>query len=232
MKNVTIAICDDTKECRENVISCCEEYFNNEAEILCFSSGEDLLASSDEYDILFLDIEMAKIDGIEVKEQLEAKETDTRIIFLTSHEERVLEAFGKNVIAFLKKPLLWNEFKKTMDKISIYEKEDVVEIDCDGESVMLPVSYIRYVEAQDKYTKISVKNDKLVLRKTMKEWEELLPEDEFCRVNRSYLINLDLIEKDKDEIIIEEGKLIKISRKYKKDIMEKYKNYLRKKMSR
>lgn len=229
---IKIAICDDIKEYRGNVISCCEKYFGNKAEISCFSSGEELLASTEEYDILFLDIEMSEIDGIMVKNQFEAADKQTKIIFLTSYEERVFEAFGKNVVAFLRKPLKWDAYKEAMDRLKLFEKEEWIEVDCDGQVKLILVSDIRYIEAQDKYTKAVTRDKEFLVRKSMKEWEVILPEDEFCRVNRSFFINLDLFERHRDEIVIKGGKKIKLSRKNKAEILEKYRNYLRRKALR
>lgn len=226
-----IGICDDQRIYRDEILNNCKNVFKDESVIYeCFSSGEGLLDSDSVCDFLFLDIEMACIDGIKVKEILESRAFSTKIIFLTSHDERMIEAFGANVIGFLKKPLQQDAFTLIANKIKVFSNRRTVTWEDAGKQHVVFVEDIRYIEAQDKYTFIILEKEKYLVRRTLKEWEELLPEMDFCRVNRSYLVNLDLFDKAKGEIVLEEGKSIRLSRKNKAAIEEQYKRYLRKRM--
>ena len=100
-----IAVCDDQVIYREELIKQCKTILNENTYYGCFDSGECLLHAEEEFDLLFLDIEMTGMDGIQVKDILEQKQSSMKIIFLTSHEERMIEAFGNHVIGFLKKPI-------------------------------------------------------------------------------------------------------------------------------
>ena len=146
-----IAICDDEAIYRENTEKVCNDYFQgdgkafgDEVAMFTFSSGKELMDSSEEYDVLFLDVEMPDSDGICVKECFEKNRKKTRIIFLTSHEERAFEAFGKNVMYFLRKPLKAQEFKKAMDKVMTDINGAVLEIEENGEIIILPIRKIKY----------------------------------------------------------------------------------------
>lgn len=231
-----VAICDDEELYRKSVEVECREYFLNKGnsksmpdsvDISFFSSGEEVIASDEEFNILFLDIEMQEVDGIEVKDYFEKSKKHTRIIFLTSHKERVIEAFGKNVIGFLEKPLKVTDFEKIMEKIMADINERILEIEDNGQTLFFPIKQIKYIEAQDKYTVMITEKDTYLLRKTMKYWEENLSEQDFCRVNKSFFVNWEYFIKEKDEIVLEKDKRIKISRKNKADILQKYKEYLR-----
>ena len=146
-----VAICDDIEIYREYVEELCQRYFGNDLECVnCFSSGEDLLNTKEAFDLLFLDIEMPGVDGISVKNHYEMVQKDVLIIFLTSHKERIREAFGKNVFAFLDKPLEWEVFVKTMDKVCLYFRPKTVGIESCGKMYAFVIDDIRYIEARDK----------------------------------------------------------------------------------
>lgn len=121
---IKIAICDDEAVSRENMEMMCRAFFEEREisvgmpEIHVFASGKEMTASGGDYDILLLDIEMPEQDGIRIKEFFETNRKRTRIIFTTSHRERVLEAFGKNVVSFLVKPFCKEDFQKAMEKRS------------------------------------------------------------------------------------------------------------------
>ena len=188
-----IAICDDESIYRDDLINHLKAAFGGQLlQIQCYDSGETLLSCDEEADFLFLDIEMKEIDGIAVKDLLEKNKSMTKIIFLTSHRERMAEAFGLNVIGFLEKPLETSAFEALVKKMKDMSFQEMVEWSEGGENYCIPMSKIRYVEAQDKYTALYTLQDKYLVRRTVKEWEQILPETSFCRVNRSYLIHFDL----------------------------------------
>lgn len=103
-----IAICDDHDVTREALKGFCRDFFAGkklrEIEIEEYASGEQYLAA-EEADILLLDIEMGQMNGIEVKERLQRQQAEARILFVTSYDEFMEEAYGRNVFGFLKKPL-------------------------------------------------------------------------------------------------------------------------------
>lgn len=229
---IKIAICDDEAIYRENTEKECKKYFQEKSEEILidfFMSGKELLETERGYDILFLDIEMPDSDGIRVKEFFENNKKETRIIFLTSHEERALEAFGKNVLSFLRKPLKVQEFRKALDRVLTDIQGATLEIEENGELIILQIRQIKYVEAQDKYTTVVTKAGSHMFRKTMKFWEEQLPRQDFGRIHKSFLVNFEFFVKDKEEVILEKNKRVKISRKNKAEVMNQYKMYLRRK---
>lgn len=233
---INIAICDDKAVCRESLEKMCGNFFE-EKNIHVFSSGRELFATDREnpdtvrdYDILLLDIEMPEQDGIHIKEYLEAEGKQTRIIFTTSHKERVLEAFGKNVVSFLVKPIDEESFRNVIEKTLSDLCGRILEIEENGETFVIPAKQIRYIEAQDKYTLAVTETGEYLLRRTMKFWESELPCRDFVRIHKSYLVNLEFFEKKGDEVRLDEGKTVKISRLRKNEVTEKYKEFLRRKV--
>ena len=120
--DIRIAVCDDNFIFVNEVKQICEEYFaskNENCHVECFSCGEEVLHAVDlAWDVLFLDIEMGKISGIEVKDQLLEKNCETQIVFLTSHNECMKEAFGRNVVGFIEK-------KNITDELSVILKKNI-----------------------------------------------------------------------------------------------------------
>ncbi len=233
---VKIAICDDEAAGRESVERMCRAFFEEKErfvgmpDIQVFASGKEMAASGGDYDILLLDIEMPEQDGIDIKEYYETNRKRTRIIFTTSHRERVLEAFGKNVVSFLVKPLCKESFQKAMEKALSDLCGLVLEIEENGETFLIPVKQIKYIEAQDKYTLAVTETGEYLMRRTMKFWESALPCQDFVRIHKSYLINLEYFDKKGDEVRLDKGKAVTISRLRKNGIMEKYKEFLRRKV--
>lgn len=226
---MVIAICDDEQFYREGIRKACGAILSEaNVDYLFFESGEAFLQTDKNVDLLFLDIEMQDMDGIEVKDRLEQLGRKTRIVFITGHDERMQEAFGERVIGFVKKPVSELAVKQVIRRFLCLKSKRKVEWEEAGVFYSVNAEDIDYVEAQDKYTYVVFEQGQYLVRRTMREWERLLPEDEFCRVSRSFLVNLKLIEKVGGELSIR-GKKILISRKAKPLIWEKYKQYIRKK---
>ncbi|MDE5700050.1 MAG: LytTR family DNA-binding domain-containing protein, partial [Lachnospiraceae bacterium] len=173
---VRIAICDDEVIYRESLKTECRMFFTEYsheslwpgvAEISEFSTGRELIASDHDYDILFLDIEMPGQDGISVKEYFAEYHEKTRVIFMTCHDERVMEAFGKNVVSFLVKPLNSKAFRKVLKKTLDDICGRVLELEENGEPLIIPVRQIKYIEATEKYRMAVMESKIYLLRRTM-----------------------------------------------------------------
>ena len=232
-KRLRIAICDDQEMYREDILTHCRRTFSEGGIVYkLFASGEEMIVSEEEFDFLFLDIEMTGMDGIQVKERLEQQGIKGKIIFLTSHEERMIEAFGANVIGFLRKPVCDEALQVIVKKMRFFADRNTVEWEEDGRLHTVYVEDIQYIEVEDKYTYVFVGNKRYMVRRSLREWEAILPESDFGMANRSCLVNISLLDKVKSEIVLEDGKIIPISRKYKNKMEEKYKEYLRRQMER
>lgn len=225
-----IAICDDDAEFRGRLAELCQKYFKDEQ--ICireYMNGEEILKAHDKCDILFLDIEMPGRNGIQIKEQFEWQEIDTVIIFITSHEEDMREAFGRNVVGFLTKPLKEQDFFSAMNKLSKKQGKNFVCIEENQEIYRLPLRSIKYIEAKENYSKVVCSDREYLFRKSIKTWETLVPTDCFVKIHRSYIINLEYWKRDKDFIVLSPVLKIRLSRKNKKEVLARYKDYIRKK---
>ncbi len=221
-----IAICDDIIDERKRIHDYCRNlgYTN----LVLYSCGEELLNSADfsSINLLFLDIEMDKINGIEVKNILERTNPSTFIVFTTTHHELMPEAFGRNVISFLTKPFTERSIKHCLNKAT-YLTKDFFPIIID-EQVSIPCQDILYLHSENKYTIFyTTDGNSISSRVSLVTWEGKLKEFGFCSISRSTIINLKHYKRtfQKNAILINEIKL-PISRRCLQHLEDNLKSYM------
>jgi DNA-binding LytR/AlgR family response regulator len=228
---VIIAICDDEEIYCKHTKQLCLNYLQNEdykSEVLVFSSGEQLLAYSEDIDVVLLDIQMKGMDGIAVKERLRETRKETRIIFLTNHNELMQEAFGGQVYSFLTKPVDKEKLYKIMDiVVKEFLEEFIVELECYDKKYYIRGNTIEYIKAEDKYTRIITGEKEYVDNRTMSQWENILQKHNFYRTHKSYIINLKYIKNIHEVVVMENGAKISISRRNSKKFKDTYYNYIK-----
>lgn len=222
---MNIGICDDIPaECESLKTYCLSLGYES---IFLYESGEALLESSDirTLDVLFLDIKMKKISGIEIKDILERTDASTYIIFITDHIEYMQEAFGRNVISFLRKPVTMHEIERNLYKAA-YLKKDYFTIAID-EKVSIRCKDILYLCVEQKYTICYLPDgSSFSTRKPLYEFNEELSPLGFCMIQRSYIINLKYVQKiKKHEITLSTGQNFPVSRRYYQHVLKIYHNY-------
>lgn len=177
-------------------------------------------------DLIFLDIEMPEMTGIELTKALSGKETI--IIFTSSNKDYALEAFELNIADYILKPVMPARFLQAVSKAqSILDsrKEDV-EVTKDeflfvrdsNITRRLKLDDIFYAEAMGDYVKFYTKEKMFAIHGTMKSAEERLPKDNFIRVHRSFIIAVDKIDTLQDGGIMINGKFIPVADAYRKSL--------------
>lgn len=230
-----IVICDDEVSSREKIEKICTKFFEKEEKvILQVENGAKLLEQLKEenYDIIFLDIEMKGIGGIDVKNKMEEQKIPGRIVFVTDHDEYVMDAFGKNVYGFVTKPVREENMLPKLQKLyKDWEDTSYVVID---EGITLPQkiekSMIKYIQAAHVYTDIVlIDGEKKTTRKSLQEWEMELAKDGFIRIGRSYLVNVEYIQNVKEYVEMMGGEKIKIPHGKVEEVRGGYIQHLRRK---
>lgn len=155
-------------------------------------------------DLLFLDIQMPNIDGMELAHSLPE---ETRVIFTTAFKEYAFESYEVNALDFLLKPIRYNKFLGAVEKsrklflqqTSVQPEQQLktVFIRVDGEWRNILVGQIIYVNGMKDYVVFYLDNEPkpLITHLTMKAVEDMLPKDKFLRIHRSYIIAVDKIQK-------------------------------------
>ncbi|MCB9262709.1 MAG: response regulator transcription factor [Flavobacteriales bacterium] len=188
------------------------------------------ILKSQKIDLMFLDIQMPEITGIDF---LKSLENPPLVVFTTAYAEYAIEGFELNAIDYLLKPISKERFDKAIAKANEYfklkhsDEVDSTELEDDhifvkANQKLIKVSYddILYIEAFADYVKIFIPEKRIVTLQTMKRMEKKLPEDKFCRIHRSYIVGLKHIESyNTTEVEINHTKL-PIGKNYKDQFMD------------
>jgi len=216
-----------------------KEYLQNYADIEvvqeCNDGFEGVKAiQQHQPDLIFLDIQMPKINGFEM---LELIENPPAVIFTTAFEEYAIKAFETHAVDYLLKPFSKDRFDKAIQKLLQQQKstsertEAILEtaahspqqsnrvvLKDGGKIKIIPVAQIQYLEAADDYVKIHTAEGAFLKKKTMTFFEESLPSQQFLRIHRSYIINTQLItridpyEKDSHLVLLSSGARLPLSK--------------------
>lgn len=177
-------------------------------------------------DIVFLDIQMPELSGIDMAKHILSK---TRIVFTTAYRDFAVEGFRVNALDYLLKPISYAEFLESVERARALSKDsdnDFITVKSEYRLVRIPVNDILYIEGLKDYIKIYVDGiaRPVLTLMSMKSIEAMLPDDSFLRVHRSYIANTDKIR------IVEQGRIvygesrIPVSDSYKAQVMDRMKN--------
>lgn len=233
MMKINMAVCDDDAKYAGVV----ENYiYKLGHKIQCdvYANGEDLLKSyknnSADYDVIFLDMELGGINGIETANEVRKTDDKVIIVFITSYREYMQQSFECAPFRFLLKPVDFDEFKKVYDDICIKLNDnpetfvflenkkrtrlfcsDIVCFESDGHSILM-------------HTKDGNTHK---MRKTMTQLFDLVDSNMFVRTHRAYAVNLQYVYQigDAEAILHNYHKAIPISRTYRKDLTDAFLNY-------
>lgn len=214
---MNIAICEDEKIIRETVSCYCQKYGienNIELNIIEFTNGEEVLEYNLYIDLLFLDIGLPGISGIEVKNHIVKTDNINYIAFVSGYKDRVWEAFSKKTLGFINKPIM---YEKICEMISNCNKaiEYDISIDISMGNCIIPVkvSSIIHINAQNVYSKVITNKEAYLVRESLTEWEIRLKNYSFFRIHKSNLVNMEYIRDiEKGYVILDNGTKLKIGR--------------------
>ncbi|HYJ37699.1 MAG TPA: LytTR family DNA-binding domain-containing protein [Chitinophagaceae bacterium] len=183
--------------------------------------------SNRQVDLMFLDIHMPKITGIEF---LRTLQHPPQVILTTAFPQYAVDGFDLNVLDYLVKPISFDRFLKAVMKAketlskkggAVQTAEDFVFIKADNKLVKIFYHDILFIEALQNYVTIHTLNKKYVTYLTFKSMEESLPSDQFIRVHKSYLVSANKIESIEGNCIRIAHHEIPISRTVKEEVLEK-----------
>jgi len=214
-----------------------KEYLNNFPDLDLVAEcndGFEGLKAIQQYqpDLIFLDIQMPKINGFEM---LELIEEPPAVIFTTAFDEYAIKAFELNAVDYLLKPFSKERFEKALQKFHSQQNNSSIEkivetaaespaqqnrvVVKDGSKIkIIPVHHIHYLEAADDYVKIIGNDGSFLKKRTMAFFEKSLEPFQFVRVHRSYIVNTQLItridpyEKDSHLLLLTTGEKIPVSK--------------------
>lgn len=208
---IRIAICDDEAYMLENIREMASDFFrrkNMETAILQFSNGEDLLNCDRPMDILFLDIQMQGLDGMETARKLRSRGFKGFLIFTTVLKEMVFRSFEVGAYDYLVKPIREKQFEKTMQRL-LLSMENASEanllVQKGYESSIIPFDDIVYCEVVDRKIYLHLLSSQVIDFYDRIENLEKKLDGRFFKCHRSYLINLKHLKSFKNKTAYMEG---------------------------
>ena len=239
-------IVDDEPYCCEILSAMLVSYCPDVDVVSSCNNGMDALIAirQGSPDLVFLDVEMPKMNGFEMLEQLGP--INFHLIFTTSYDQYAIKAFRFSAIDYLLKPVDREELQKAVHKVIQYSQPTfpqqleilMQKFNQPAASInkialptieglqLIPIDSIISCESDDNYTVLLLKNKrKIVVSSTLKEIEEILEDHSFIRVHRSYLVNLNEIEKylkgEGGYLVMSDGSTVDVSRTKKETLMKK-----------
>ncbi len=192
--------------------------FTNPVEAVPFLKKENV-------DLIFLDIEMPKINGMDFLDILEDR---PEVIFTTAYSNYAVKSYEKNALDYLLKPINFERFFSAVNKHPLLNKENRTAEPADGKSIFiksdknlirLNYSDIYFIEAMKDYVIFQTEKEKYIVYHTLKKLEVILPK-QFIRVHYSHIVNTEKIQKIKDNQLYVLNIPIAVGSKYKDGLME------------
>jgi len=246
---LTSIIVDDEFKSRESLKALIENFCTEEVTVaaVCQNATEAIEAIyKNKPDVLLVDIQLQRETGFDIGEKLD--KINFEIIFTTAYSEFAIKAFKFSAIDYLLKPIEIAELKKAIAKVQkraagdLSERMTQLAINLKGNShrhpklaipssdglVFVDVDNIIYCEASGNYTNIHMgDNRKFIVSRTLKEYEDLLTEQDFFRIHNSYLINLNSIKRyirgDGGQVVMVNDTTLDVSKAKKKPFLDKIK---------
>ncbi|EOS45387.1 hypothetical protein C810_02661 [Lachnospiraceae bacterium A2] len=231
---ICIAICDDEKHMSDHIRAMASDFFrkkNREIQLRTFLSGEDLLNYDGQIDILFLDIQMKGMDGLETARKLRADKFRGFLIFITVLKEMVFQSFEVQAYDYLVKPVDEKQFGKTMERLYTSMQnasEGNLLVQQGYERRIVPKDEIVFCEIIDRKIYLNLTSGEVVDYYERIENLESKLDSHFFRCHRSYLINLKHLKGYKNgTAYMDNGKEVPVSRLRSKEFSSVVLQYMK-----
>lgn len=235
MKIKTIIVDDEP-----HAIALIENYLNKFQDVEIVAKCSDgiqafQLLQQTKIDLAFLDVKMPGLNGTDL---LRSLKNAPKVIFTTAYQEYAVEGFDLNAVDYLVKPIPFERFLKAMDKIyhlfnlntqqviidaspSLRQNADFIYLKVNRKMVKIDVADILWIESFGDYIKVAVQGEILISKQKISVLEDLLPDNLFVRIHRSFVVSLNKIASYSSFAVEISGKEIPIGRNYKNDAFKR-----------
>lgn len=197
-----------------------------------YLSGQELLCSKETFDMVFLDIKMPGLSGMDLAKKIREQGKQSLIIFITSASEYVFEAFEVEAFQYLVKPIqyrkLENVLEKALKKIQTDENAGFLLVSADRQTRKILLKDILYIESVGRIAKIHCREGTLETYEQIGVLEDKLSEKAFFRCHKCFLVNLDSVDAfHKTEITLENGETIMLAKRRYEDFQKAILSYMK-----
>lgn len=233
-----IAVIEDEKAHRDLLISYLKDWGakqEKQLEISSFNSAESFWFAYEErsdFDLIFLDIKMAGMNGMELAQRVRERDKDIVIVFTTALTDYLEEGYEVEALHYLIKPLSSEKVEKCMEKALLRRcRECFVTLHTAQGTIKLSEESINYVEARGRSCCVGRvrETEELEVRESLSELEQILDAGEFIKCHRSYLCRVGNIHHiGKESIFFDDGSAVPVSRRLYQQVNQKFIAYFRK----
>lgn len=223
-----IAVCDDEEAVAAQVKELITEW-NPSVDVVCFSSGEELLENYQSYEAVFLDIDMAGMNGIETGKAIRKMDKDTKIVYLTAYRDYVSGAFGVHAFQYLLKPVnkkaIWNVLEEIFRYTKAAGKKIILDFHTVDGALCLPVESIYFFEYENRKIRIVTDEEQYYMADKIGNVAKRMAEFGFSMPHQSFVVNMFHVKNVKNQqIFLDNGMEIPLSQKkqkiWKQELME------------
>ncbi|MBP5554460.1 MAG: response regulator transcription factor [Lachnospiraceae bacterium] len=230
-----IAICDDSKENLALLEDVVDGLKLRETEVECFENGESLLryisdSKENFYQIYLLDIEMPGINGLETAKQIREIDKRAIIIFVTAYSDYVFSSFEVQPFRFINKPVDREKLENVIHAAVnyIYTSKRYIFISVDKAKIQLCCEDIMYFEGDKRKVNVYLPEETYSFYSKMSDIEKMVDNSWFVRIHVSFIVNMDYVKAIyTDEIVLNNGAHLPISRKYQRSVKLEHMRYLK-----
>ncbi len=234
---INIGICDDDRVIIGIIKKYVENYFieceNKPISIKTFNSGENLVNQEGSFQIIFLDIDMGGINGIETAKRIRQFDKKVKIIYVTSFKDYTNLAFKVRAFGYINKPIkkedIYNHLKEAMEYIEAEEKEEVLEFITTDGVVRLSTKEIYYFEYMNRTVKMKTLGKSYLIKEKITTIAELMSKYDFLMPHKSFTVNLFHVKSIRGcDITMMDGSIVPLSQKKSSEFRDSLNIYLEK----